>query len=919
MKNLTTILMLTLLPLWTAAQNCRAFSLPDYDRWHDINSLKIKNDGSLVTWEWNPQKGDGKLIVYLTSTGAYDTLYRGYDAAFLPANQGVVAKIKPYRELIRKQTLDGVKKDKQTKDSLVVRMYSPDTTLKLEGVRSYKVPEKAGALVAWLFDENYGPKVDTARQDSSARPVKKPTRLKQAGKVYTMGVLNTSTLETIYFTNVSDYAFSREGVLSYVTQNDRGDSSFVWLWSEKQPAPVRIDARTGWMSQLSSDPAGRQWAFLHTADTSKRKMYSLWYYNQSSPPVRMLADSNHRSIPDGLCISPDYMPRFSDDGTALYFGLGRKPAPLSKDTLTPDEKVSLDIWHWKDGQLQSQQLKNLDREQKRTWLAVYYPARNSLLPLGTGPEIDLSPNLKNHPQVMIGVDPRLYEQLSSWEQTRYADIWMVNRITGQKRLLLQKHNSIYSLSPDGLYLLYYQIPDSSWYSLELKTNLSLRLTNAEDVFYDERNDIPQPASAAGLVGWRDATTALVNSSGKLWLLDLTGKKRPQSFAAPENTIVRAIVADRDEPYLPEVLPLTIYHKRTKAMAIGRLALTSMQFIMNDFEPFHYSRFQKARERELYVYTAENYSVYPDLRLTNDLMQPGRPISDANPWKEEYCRGKVELVGWRSFNGDQLEGLLYYPANFNPEQAYPMIVYFYEQHSDGLHRYLMPRPSRSTVNIPEYTSRGYFVFTPDIRYRDGFPGKSAYDAVISGTQSLIERYPFINPQRLGIQGQSWGGYQTAWLITQTGMFRAAMAGAPVSNMTSAYGGIRYESGVVRQFQYEQGQSRIGGSLWENLPLYIENSPLFYADRVTTPLLIMSNDNDGAVPWTQGIELFTALRRLGKPAWMLNYNNAPHNLSRRADMEDFTLRLQQFFDHYLMDAPMPDWMEKGVPAIEKARRQ
>jgi dipeptidyl aminopeptidase/acylaminoacyl peptidase len=181
--------------------------------------------------------------------------------------------------------------------------------------------------------------------------------------------------------------------------------------------------------------------------------------------------------------------------------------------------------------------------------------------------------------------------------------------------------------------------------------------------------------------------------------------------------------------------------------------------------------------------------------------------------------------------------------------------------------------------------------------------------------MLERYPQIDKKRLGLQGQSWGGYQTAWLITRTDMFAAAMAGAPVSNMTSAYGGIRWGSGVVRAFQYEEGQSRIGASLWEDLPKYIENSPLFYADRIQTPLLIMANDADGAVPWYQGIEFFTALRRLQKPVWMLNYNKGPHNLSRRADMEDLTRRMQQFFDHFLKNAPAPEWIKNGITALDK----
>jgi len=181
------------------------------------------------------------------------------------------------------------------------------------------------------------------------------------------------------------------------------------------------------------------------------------------------------------------------------------------------------------------------------------------------------------------------------------------------------------------------------------------------------------------------------------------------------------------------------------------------------------------------------------------------------------------------------------------------------------------------------------------------------------------FPFIDRKKIGIQGQSWGGYQTAWLITQTNMFAAAMAGAPVSNMTSAYGGIRWESGLSRMFQYENNQSRIGATLWDKPLQYIENSPLFYVPKIKTPLLIMHNDNDGAVPWYQGIELFTAMRRLNKPVWMLTYNNEEHNLKAEswANRMDLTIRMKQFFDHYLKDEPMPWWMQYGVPAIQKGK--
>lgn len=292
------------------------------------------------------------------------------------------------------------------------------------------------------------------------------------------------------------------------------------------------------------------------------------------------------------------------------------------------------------------------------------------------------------------------------------------------------------------------------------------------------------------------------------------------------------------------------------------------------------------------------------------------ISDINPQQKEYLWGSVELISWIAADGKPIDGLLFKPENFDPKKKYPLISYFYERNSDLLHRYIAPAPSASTINIPLFVSRGYVIFVPDIRYQVGYPGKSAYDCVIPGIMKLIGE-GYVDSSKIAIQGQSWGGYQVAYLVAHSHMFAAAGSGAPVSNMTSAYGGIRWESGMSRMFQYEKTQSRIGGTLWEKPLLYLENSALFSAPDITTPLLIMANDADGAVPWYQGIELFTALRRLGKRAWMLTYNGEAHNLVQRKNRKDLSVRMLQFFDHYLMGQPAPVWMTKGIPAIEKGK--
>jgi len=342
---------------------------------------------------------------------------------------------------------------------------------------------------------------------------------------------------------------------------------------------------------------------------------------------------------------------------------------------------------------------------------------------------------------------------------------------------------------------------------------------------------------------------------------------------------------------------------------GKLA----NLVLSDHE---YTRPIKAKNADFFLWQRSSYVEYPDLWTSTATFSGVKRLSIANPQQSQYLWGMVEHVKWTSFDGGELRGLLYKPENFDPAKKYPMIVYFYEKYSNEINSHYVPSPSRSIINFPYYNSNGYIVFVPDINYRTGEPGRSAYDDIMSGTMAMTQ-LSYIDADRMGIQGQSWGGYQVAYLVTQTGLFKAAMAGAPVSNMTSAYGGIRWESGMVRQFQYEHGQSRLGANLWENRDLYIENSPIFYANRITTPLLIMSNDNDGAVPYYQGIELITAMRRLQKPAWLLCYNGDEHNLTKRPNRQDLSIRMSQFFDYYLKAAPIPSWMEKGLPATVKGK--
>jgi dipeptidyl aminopeptidase/acylaminoacyl peptidase len=322
---------------------------------------------------------------------------------------------------------------------------------------------------------------------------------------------------------------------------------------------------------------------------------------------------------------------------------------------------------------------------------------------------------------------------------------------------------------------------------------------------------------------------------------------------------------------------------------------------------------KARSSNGFIFTKESFTSPQDIYYSKDL-QFDKRLSAINPQQTSYNWMTAELFNWKAYDGNQATGIVYKPENFDPSKKYPLIAYFYETLSDGLYNYQAPSPTPSRLNIPFFVSRGYIVLAPDIHYNNGYPGKAAFDYVVSGARALVKK-GWVDSTKMGIQGQSWGGYQVAHIITRTPLFAAAWAGAPVANMTSAYGGIRWESGMNRQFQYEKTQSRIGATLWQKPQLYIENSPLFHLPKVKTPLVIMSNDNDGAVPWYQGIEMFTAMRRLNQKVWLLNYNGEAHNLVERKNRKDIQIREQQFFDWLLKGEKPSVWLTKGVSAIEK----
>lgn len=539
--------------------------------------------------------------------------------------------------------------------------------------------------------------------------------------------------------------------------------------------------------------------------------------------------------------------------------------------------------------------------------------------------------------------------MMSWDVQTFQDTYFVNLNNGERKLVREKVRGPARISPAGKFITWFDAEQLKWFSMSTQgehksVEISAGITHP---LQNELHDTPSLPSAYGVAGWMaDDEAVLVYDRFDIWKLDPTGETDPvcltEGQGRDEEIRLRYLRLDPEERAIApdSTLMLSAFDQTTKASGFYRLNLadskeeksetdqeedadddteetvaSNLQKIMMLDE--RVSRLRKARDADTAVLVRGSFRNSPDLWSTTMDFKKIHRISDINPQQENYLWGDVELVEWTATDGQELEGLLYKPDGFDPSKKYPLMVYFYERNSDNLHSYHAPAAGRSIINFSFYVSRGYVIFIPDIPYKTGEPGPSAANSILPGVEAIVEQ-GFIDKDKIGMQGHSWGGYQTAYLVTQTDVFCCAESGAPVSNMTSAYGGIRWGSGMSRMFQYEQTQSRIGGDLWSAREKYIANSPVFFADKINTPLLILHNDEDGAVPWYQGIELFVAMRRLGKPAWLLNYNGQPHWVMKPENRMDFAIRMQQFFDHYMLDAPEPEWMAVGVPAVDKGKK-
>lgn len=947
-----------------------------YDQWQSIADKKISNDGKWFAYTVNPQEGDGETIIQSFDKTYRKVIPRGYNTTITEDSKFAIVKIRPDFKTIREARIKRKMADDMPKDSLAIITLGKDSIINIARIKNYKTPPKAGGhWISYLYEKGlnepstkYTPDTlaettsltrmvdsllfiaDSLRNMAEEIKTKGIVALQTASKKDSSGpslkpgeegtelvLHNLLTGVKKHFFLVSDYSFNEQGTMAVITTTKKNKdplSKALVLWVNLTTGKTdTIFKRFNEVRTLAIQDDGSQLAFIAERDSVSRgmkKFYKLWYYTPGIDSAVLKVDTTTAGITKGFSVNENVKPIFSKDGKKIYFSVS--PVRRQKNSeLIEFETARLDIWNYKDDYLQPQQLVNLNRDLRKGYLAVLHTDLNKIVQLGSDEAEDINLLNEGNSDYVLATSTKGSRVEAQWRGFAARTAYLISTKDGSRKKVKDKQRGNFTASPNGKYIVWYDAIARHYFTYNTATGETKNITKtiSEGLFNDE-DDTPDDPSSYGTGGWIEKDKAvLINDKYDVWQVDPDGIQPPvnitNAYGKQNKIVLRAISFDRQEEgrirrdsianpiKSGEQLIFSAFNKSTKyagfyTKAIGKKG-DPVVLVMS---PNTYMQPEKAANAEAYIVTKASISEM-DIYTSKDLKLYAK-ISSLNDQQKNYNWLTSELVKWKMFDGREAEGLLFKPENFDSTKKYPVVFYFYERLADGLYNYRAPAPSASTINIPYFASNEYLVFVPDIYYKTGQPGEDAYNSVGSAAKFLSKKN-WVDSTKLAIQGQSWGGYQVAYLVTRTNMFAVASAGAPVANMTSAYGGIRWSTGLNREMQYEHGQSRIGASLWDSTQLYIRNSPLFSAPNITTPLLIMHNDADGSVPWYQGIELFTALRRLGKQVWMLQYNGEDHNLVERRNRKDLSIRLSQYFDHFLKGAPAPKWLEEGVPATLK----
>lgn len=633
-----------------------------------------------------------------------------------------------------------------------------------------------------------------------------------------------------------------------------------------------------------------------------------------------LTDKTIYSLPSAKLLEMAPLAKISSYGEIVVSHDGEKVFFSIESPVIPQDDKSVEVWNANDACLYPAQKQLASRVHPK--LVVWFPKTGKYKLIND--EVMSGKFLTGMQDYAVLWDPYSYGLITSYPEN--VDYYIKDVRTGSEKMLLQKQlriQSQLSFAPKSNTIAYYR--DSQWWVYSPEADTTVCLTKGVKTNWDNTSsDAPHQFRIHGIAGWtEDGRSVLIYDEYDIWKAALNGSSCVRLTKGRENKTmyriskvesqnlklgnyenIRSLLVNLDNPLVLEI-------KNLSDWSTGYALYDSKKGIrILDYRAAHLSNIKKSSNGK-FVYSSEDFNESPRVNFTTLGDKSVKELFESNKQQKQYLYGRSALIHYSNKDGVPLKGALFYPANYNQDKKYPMIVNIYDQLSKKVHHYENPGMLNSAGHsITNFTSEGYFVLYPDSAYTLGSTGFSAADCVMAAAKAAIDTAS-IDEKRVGLMGHSFGGYETNFILTQTTMFAAAVSGAGVSDIVGRYFGLSAKlERPDEMWRFEFQQLRMGSSFFKNKQGYLQNSPIMGADRITTPLLLWSGKNDTVIPFQQSVTLYMALRRLGLKSVLLAYPGEDHTLSNPENQADLTKRIMQWFDYFLKDEKEAGWITRGT---------
>jgi dipeptidyl aminopeptidase/acylaminoacyl peptidase len=729
------------------------------------------------------------------------------------------------------------------------------------------------------------------------------------------------------FPSVKSYSFSgNEKTLILNTIDSKGvclkyvslpQGEMKTIWSSNGKSKI---------GKYSVDAFGKQVAFT-VIDSENAANAGIWYYEAGLDKAALGIKNQTINIPVSLEFENV---SFMDNSHYLHILMKAQ----SEGALKQDDQIAgLEIWNHKDLKLQSDQQEFINRQK----------SYSAIVNIANGKVAFVESEDKKILQLQgdFAVIKKDYEDLVGdrfWEKGSDVNddsTWIIDLRDCSNRLLPLKSDNFW-FSPDVKYLVYFDNKNCHYFSYNLNSKVVKDISS--NVSENQLGHADVKYGIAPKVGYVAAwinkhARVLVYDNHDIWKLDLTGKQPAvnitNGFGQTNNIVLNLFTTGRSFSYPPsiidsnELLMLRAYNTQSKMIGFyekdGIEVGDPKRVYMSDYFISSIDRLQdpnlsstgrvpmKARNANSWIVQRQSTNDAPNYYETTDFKKYKR-LTDFQPQKS-YQWLKEELHSFKQIDEITGQGILYKPENFDSNKKYPVLIIFYGAFSNNLYQFHVPTGNFSATSPGKsplwFLNNGYLVFTPDSYVIPLKHGPSTFN-IVEGAARYLKQLPYVDAAKLGCAGHSASSTLAAYIFTHSTSFAAtAISESAMYNPISS----TLSESIMGPLFLNQELSH--GNLWKNKDSWLDYTAVLQADQAKGALLLFANKESEPLYQNAALQFFNACRRLNKNVWWLKYDKGEHTLNDPIEMKDYTIRYTQFFDHYLKNAPAPQWMTQGVP--------